>query len=96
MTIQTVKLGEQVRRTVQVSHVHLTHLCLIVDVDLPEKGTGKSENVVERLVSERAGHLAMFGQGAHGFRQVHFHHQVVQDLHTYHTVLNRPLHSREG
>ena len=67
------------------------YLSIVMDIDLLQEGTGEGEDVVERLVPEGAGHFAMFGERAHGLSQVHLHHKVVQNLHSNHTVFNRPL-----
>ena len=64
------------------------YLCLVSDVDLSEQGAGEGENVIERFVPEGAGHLAVLGQRPHGLCLVHLQHQLVQDLHSHHTVVH--------
>ena len=72
----------------------LPYLSLISDVDLSQQGTGESEHVKERFITEGDGHFAVLGQRPHGLCLVHLCHQLVQDLNSYHTVIHRPLGGR--
>ena len=74
-----------------VENVVFPNLSLVSDVDLSQQGTGESEHVKERLVTEGDSHFAVLGQRPHGLCLVHLRHQLVQDLNSYHTVIHRPL-----
>ena len=50
----------------QLQHSLFTHLCVISHINLLQQGAGKGKDIVEGLVSEGTGHLAMFLQVPHG------------------------------
>lgn len=50
------------------------YLAFLTDIDLPQKGTGEGEDIVERFISEGTGHFTMLWERSHWLCLVHLHY----------------------
>ena len=69
----------------------ISYLAFITHIDLLQQSARQSKDVIEWFVPKGACDLAVFGEGAHGLSLIHFCYQLMEYLHSYHTVIHWAL-----
>ena len=75
----------------ELKYKSVSYLAFITHIDLLQQSARQSEDVIKWFVPEGACNLAVFGKGAHGLSLIHFGYQLMEYLHSYHTVIHWAL-----